>query len=106
MRTITPKDLKEKMDSSEPVFIMDIREPEKYEAGRIEGSVNIFQKDIPVHVENIPREGIVVIACTYGMKSDQAYIYLREKHKYKNLYILEGGLYDWARDIDPEMAAL
>lgn len=106
MRTITPKDLKEKMDKSEPVFIIDIRETDKYEAGHIDGSVNIFQNDIPENVENIPREGIVVIACTYGMKSDQAYIYLREKHKFRNLYILEGGLYDWARDVDPEMTSL
>jgi len=45
----------------------------------------------------------VVIVCAYGMKSDQVYIYLREKHKFKNLMILEGGLYDWSVMFDPKM---
>jgi sulfur-carrier protein adenylyltransferase/sulfurtransferase len=106
MRIIAPKDLKVIMDKNEQIFIIDIREPEKFQAGHITGSVNIFQKDVPQNIDRIPREGMVVIACTYGMKSDQVYIYLREKHKFSNLYILEGGLYDWARDVDTQMTAL
>ena len=106
MRTISPTELKEILDKNEPALVIDIREPEKYVAGHISGSVNIFQKDVPQNIEKIPREGKVIIACTYGMKSDQVYIYLREKHKFRNLYILEGGLYEWVRDVDPGMTAL
>ncbi len=106
MRTISPKELKEKIDTGHEVHVLDIREPEKFSAGHIDGSVNIFQKDVPTNLEKIPQTGMLVIVCTYGMKSDQVYIYLREKHKYKNLWILEGGLYDWTRDVDPEMVAL
>ena len=103
MKVITPKELQAKLDQGEEVQIIDIREPEKFVAGHIPGSINIFQKDIPQHVDKISRSGMVVIGCTYGMKSDQVYIYLREKHKFKNLWILEGGFFDWARDIDPKM---
>jgi rhodanese-related sulfurtransferase len=49
---------------------------------------------------------MVVIACTYGMKSDQVYIYLREKLRFKNIWILEGGIFDWSRDVEPSMKAL
>jgi rhodanese-related sulfurtransferase len=106
MRTITPTELKIKIDIDQEVHVLDIREPEKFEAGHIPGSINIFQKDVPQHLEKIPRSGMLVIVCTYGMKSDQVYIYLREKHKYKNLWILEGGLYDWSKDVDAGMVAL
>jgi len=106
MRMITPSDLKAKIDKGEEIQIIDIREPEKFEAGHIHGSVNIFQKDIPVNIDKISRSGMVVLGCTYGMKSDQVYIYLREKHKFKNLWLLEGGFYDWSRDVDPSMIAL
>lgn len=106
MKTITPIVLKEKIDKGEEIQIIDIREPEKFEAGHIKGSLNIFQKDIPQQVENISHKGMVVICCAYGMKSDQVYIYLYEKHKFKNLWILEGGLYDWSMDIDPSMVVL
>jgi rhodanese-related sulfurtransferase len=105
MKVITPKELKSKIDQGEDVQIIDIREPEKFEAGHIPGSINIFQKEMPQHIDKISRTGMLVIACTYGMKSDQVYIYLREKHKFKNLWILEGGLYDWSRDVDPKMIA-
>jgi len=105
MKVITPQDLKAKIDRGDEVQIIDIREPEKFETGHIPGSINIFQKDIPQHIDKISRSGMVVIGCTYGMKSDQVYLYLREKHKFNNLWILEGGFYDWSRDVDPKMIA-
>jgi len=106
MRMITPVELKARLDKGEEVQIIDIREPEKFQAGHLHGALNIFQKDVPMHIDKISRTGMVVICCTYGMKSDQVYIYLREKHKYKNIWVLEGGLYDWSRDVDPTMVAL
>jgi len=105
MKVITPLQLKEKLDKGEEVQIIDIREPEKYQKGHIPGSINIFQKDIPLNVDKVSRTGMVVIGCTYGMKSDQVYLYLFEKYKFKNLWILEGGLYDWSQDVDPTMIA-
>jgi rhodanese-related sulfurtransferase len=39
----------------------------------------------------------------YGVKSQAPYLYLTEKKKLKNIYILEGGIYQWATDIDPEL---
>jgi len=106
MRTVTPLELKARLDKGEEIQVIDIREPEKFQAGHMQGALNIFQKDIPAHVDKISRAGMVVICCTYGIKSDQVYLYLREKHKRKNLWILEGGLYDWSRQIDPTMLAL
>lgn len=106
MRTIEPAKLKAIIDSGVPVTIIDIREPEKFQAGHLKGSINIFQKDIPQHIDRISRTEMVVIVCAYGMKSDQVYLFLREKHKFKNLWILEGGLYDWSVHVDPDLVVL
>ena len=103
MRIITPAELKVRMDKGENIQVIDIREPFNFSAGHIEGSLNICQRDIPDNVHQIQRVDNVVIVCAYGMKSDQVYIYLREKHKFKNLLILEGGLYDWSVMFDPKM---
>lgn len=103
MKSIYPAELKSLLDKNEPVQIIDIRDPEEYEAGHLPGAVSIRRLDIPNHVEQISRTTKVVVYCTYGMKSDQVAIYLQEKHKFKNIYVLEGGIYDYAREVDPSI---
>jgi rhodanese-related sulfurtransferase len=59
--------------------------------------------ELPGRLNEINKDLKVVIYCIYGMKSEQVYIYLKDKLKIKNLFILEGGIYQYARDIDPSM---
>jgi rhodanese-related sulfurtransferase len=103
MRYITPLELKQKLDSHEPVQVIDTRDPIKFQECHIEGSINIPQIDIPDSLDRISTEGVVVICCLYGLKSEAPYLYLREKQGRKNVVILEGGLYQWAADIDQTM---
>ena len=103
MRYLTPSELKEKLDHGETIQIVDTRDPLKYQECHIPGAVNIPQIDLPDSVEKISREIPVVIYCLYGVKSEAPFLYLREKAKIRNVYILEGGLYQWANDIDQSM---
>ena len=103
MRYIAPVDLKRKIDQSEPVQIIDTREPEKFMECHIEEAINIPSIDLPEHLDIIKRDIPVVIYCQYGVKSDAPYLYLREKQKFRNVYILEGGIYQWAADIDQNL---
>lgn len=91
------------LDAHEPIQIIDTREAEKYEACHIETSISIPQLELPGRLEEVNKEGTVIIYCIYGMKSEQVYIYLKDKLKLKKLFILEGGIYQYARDIDPSM---
>lgn len=104
MRYISPLRLKEILDLGEPVQIIDTRDPLKFEECHIPGAVNIPQIDLPDHIDKISRELPVVIYCLYGVKSEAPFLYLREKAKIRNVYILEGGLYQWANDIDQTMS--
>lgn len=103
MKFITPEELKKSLDAKETPQIIDTREAEKYNECHIDTAVSIPQIELPERLNEIHRDGKVVIYCIYGMKSEQVYIYLKDKLKIQNLYILEGGIYQYARDIDPTM---
>lgn len=103
MNFITPAELKSLSDNGEKFQLIDTREAEKYSICHIESAVSIPQIELPERLNEIEKDGKVVIYCIYGMKSEQVYIYLKDKLKIRNLYILEGGIYQYARDIDPSM---
>ena len=106
MRYITPAYLQTKLKRGEEVCIIDTREAEKFAECHITGAISVPQISIPTNLEKFPLEGLVVIYCQYGMKSEQVFIYLREKAKRKNINILEGGIYQWAKDVDPSLPVL
>ena len=106
MRYISPVDLKEMLDHGDKVQIIDTRDPLKYEECHINGAINIPQIDLPDKVDMVSRELPVVIYCLYGVKSEAPFLYLREKMKIKNVMILEGGIYQWANDVDQTLPLL
>jgi len=103
MKEITTFELKEKMDKQLPFQLIDTREPEKFEEGHINLAINIPQIDLPenIHILDKSESNPIIIYCHYGVKSQAPYLYLTEKHKFKNVFILEGGLFQWVTDIDP-----
>lgn len=103
MKYITTFELKAKMDRAEPFQLIDTREVEKFNECHIEGALNIPQIDLPDFSHLILKEIPVVIYCLYGVKSQAPYLFLTEKLKYRNIYILDGGIYQWATDIDPTL---
>jgi rhodanese-related sulfurtransferase len=103
MKHITTFELKEKMERTESFQLIDTREPDKYAECHIEGALNIPQIDLPDMGHLVAKDKPVIIYCLYGVKSQAPYLYLTEKMKFKNIYVLEGGIYQWAADIDPSL---
>jgi adenylyltransferase/sulfurtransferase len=103
MKFLTPAQLKEMIDSKEDFQLIDTRETEKFENCHIVGALSIPQLELPYNLNLVQKQSKVVIYCIYGIKSEQVYIYLKDKLKIKDLYILEGGIYQYANDIDPSM---
>jgi rhodanese-related sulfurtransferase len=103
MKYITTFELKEKFDKNENFQLVDTREAEKFEECHIPGAISIPQIDLPDLHHLISREMPVIIYCLYGVKSQAPYLYLTEKLKFKNIYVLDGGIYQWATDIDPTL---
>jgi rhodanese-related sulfurtransferase len=103
MKHISTFELKEKMDRNEAFQLVDTRDAESFAECHIQGAVNIPQIDLPDLIHLISRDCMVIIYCMYGVKGQAPYLYLTEKHKFKNIFILEGGIYQWATDFDPSM---
>ncbi|MEI6749021.1 MAG: rhodanese-like domain-containing protein [Bacteroidota bacterium] len=106
MRYITPADLKAKLDKGEVFCIIDTRDGSKFAECHLPGAVSVPQISIPDNLDKFPSEGDVIIYCQYGMKSEQVFLYLKEKAKRRNIYILEGGIYQWAKDVDSSLPVL
>jgi rhodanese-related sulfurtransferase len=100
MKFINPLDLKKKIDNQDSMQIIDTREADKYEMGHIPGAVSMPQLELPSMLNNIQKDKTVVIYCIYGVKSEMVYIYLKDKLKIKDLYILEGGIFQYSTDVD------
>jgi hydroxyacylglutathione hydrolase len=103
MKYISTHELKEKIERKEPFQLIDTRDAEKFLDCHLDGAINIPQIDLPDHINLVSKDMPVIIYCLYGMKSQAPYLYLTEKHKFKNIYILEGGIYQWANDFDPSL---
>ena len=106
MKHISTFELKEKIGKNEVFQLIDTREADNYSECHIESAINIPQIDLPDKIHLIEKDIPVIIYCLYGVKSQAPYLYLTEKLKFRNIYVLEGGIYQWANDIDPSMPIL
>lgn len=96
---ISTDELAERLAKSEEntVFI-DVREPDEYEAGHIEGFTNLPLSVLDENSADFPKDADIVIICRSGNRSMQA----AEKllgFGFKNPINVEGGMIDWAGDI-------
>jgi rhodanese-related sulfurtransferase len=93
---VNVKDLKKELDSGQKVFLLDVREPAEYEAGHIEGAVNVSVKELPRRVKELPQDrGIRMVAyCASGIRSAYATMFLRV-YGSKDVRTMEHGIREW-----------
>ena len=92
MPVVTWRELREKR--KEDIFLLDVRTPEEYALGSIEGSVNIPLDELREHLDELPRNKEIVIYCSIGLRG---YVGLRilKGHGFERVYNLTGGLKLW-----------
>jgi len=96
------RELKRKIDAKEDFFLLDVREPNEFQIGRIPGSTLIPLGEVPQRVNEIPRDKEIVVHCKMGGRSAKAAAFLRQQG-YKNVKNLKGGILDWSDKIDPSV---
>jgi len=101
MRSISAILLKEMIDKEAPIQVIDMREPEQYEQYHITTSINIPLNIIKNKTDFIRPKRLVIVYCSFGAKSEYMADYLRETLNTRNICFLEGGLYEWYKDVDP-----
>jgi rhodanese-related sulfurtransferase len=63
--------LKAKLDSGEQVFLLDVREPNEFAMGRIEGAVNVPVREVPKSLAKLPQDmnAQIVVVCASAVRS-------------------------------------
>ncbi len=98
---LSVKELKQRMDAGEDVFILDVREPYEYQIANIGGTL-IPQNDVPQRLAEIDREREVVVHCRSGARSQRIAEFLKQAG-YPRVVNLAGGILAWSDEIDPSV---
>jgi rhodanese-related sulfurtransferase len=77
-----------------PVPLVDVRQPEEYEAGHVPGAKLIPLADVVARVGEIPEKGPVYVICQTGSRSQRAADYFRNLGI--DAYNVAGGTKAWA----------
>ena len=89
----------------EDVQVVDLRGVAEYNAGHIEGAVNVFIGTLPTNLGKISRDKQVVIHCQGGDRAAIGYSILA-KNGFKNVKNYSGGINDWVNKSNPLETAM
>ncbi len=103
LKSITVQELKKALDSQEDIFVLDVREEYEYEICHLEEAILIPMSTIDESIDLIPQNKKVVVYCHHGTRSANTIKYLERKIRHRHLYNLEGGIHQWASEIDLAM---
>jgi len=97
---ISPERAGELIESG--AFLVDVRRPYEWEAGRIADAQHIEMNDLANSAESVPRDRPVVFYCRSGSRSALAAAAFRQAGW--DAYNLDGGVTAWVeqgRELDP-----
>lgn len=98
---LSVKELKQRIDAGEDIFILDVREPYEYQIAQIGGTL-IPQNEVPNRLAEIERDREIVVQCRSGARSQRIAEYLKQAG-YPKVVNLAGGILAWSDEIDPKV---
>ncbi|MBI2676005.1 MAG: MBL fold metallo-hydrolase [Candidatus Aenigmarchaeota archaeon] len=93
MNEIEAKDLKNRIDNGERLFLLDVRSKEEYEDWRIEGSKNIPLDELRGRIDEISDGKEIITVCSHGVRSSMATQMLSGMGM--DVKTLAGGMAEW-----------
>lgn len=103
MKNLSPKELKNKIEAQEALFLLDIRENYERELDCIP-STHIPMAHIAEEAVNFPKDNEIVVICRSGRRAIPVADMLENDFYFSNVSILEGGLLAWKDEVDPNLA--
>lgn len=96
---ISVRELKEKMDNGDTFVLLDVREQEEWNAGRIPQAKHIplagLEKGVDI-LGKLSKNTPIVLHCRSGSRSMKA-LQILQKQGYKNIKSLSGGILAWTK---------
>lgn len=101
MEDIAPAALRELL-ATEPVVMLDVREPWEFALCHLEGSQPVPLESLPERLDALAADALTVVLCHHGVRSQYAAAYLC-RNGFSRVYNLAGGIDRWADELDPTM---
>jgi len=102
--TITPRELRELLESGKKVALIDVREPVEWDINHIEGA-QLIPKSLINSGEGLaklPQDRMPVLYCKTGVRSAEALAALKNAG-FADAVHLQGGIVAWAKQMQPDM---
>jgi hydroxyacylglutathione hydrolase len=95
IRTLTVHEICRRLDSGEPIQILDVRSDSELEKdGQIDGAQHIHIKEITARMDEVPKSMTVYIFCGSGMRSMVTASFLKARG-WTDLAVILGGMAGW-----------
>jgi adenylyltransferase/sulfurtransferase len=96
---IAPRELYQRLQRGEDIFILDVREPHEYQICNLGGYL-IPLGELPRRVHELDTARTIVAHCRSGKRSAEAVDFLR-RVGFTRVWNLRGGILAWADEVDP-----
>lgn len=92
-KDININELKEISQNSEKVILLDVRSPQEFNEGHLNGAINIplYELETCCSCKLKDKDRVIIVYCQSGVRSKKA-IRILNKNGFKNLYHLKNGL--------------
>ncbi|MHB8485112.1 MAG: molybdopterin-synthase adenylyltransferase MoeB [Candidatus Acidiferrales bacterium] len=98
---ITPKQLKQRLDRGDDLYILDVRETHEYQICNLNGQL-IPLGELPKRVSELDSSREIVAHCRSGKRSAEAVEFLT-KAGFRKIWNLKGGILAWSDEVDPSV---
>ena len=95
IKQLSVTELKSKIDNQEPLFLLDVREPDEFQYAHIANSVLIPLAEVPQRLNGLNKKQAIVAICHHGFRSQQVALYL-EYSGFTDISNLTGGIDAWS----------
>jgi sulfur-carrier protein adenylyltransferase/sulfurtransferase len=99
---ISVQELKSKIEKKDKFVLVDVREPNEFEIGRIPGSKLIPLGEIAARANELDTADDIVLHCKMGGRSAKA-LRVLQTLGFKKLKNVRGGITAWSDEIDPSV---
>jgi rhodanese-related sulfurtransferase len=99
---IEPRDLANRLAAREPVYLLDVRTREEFDAVKLPDAHLFTQELMQEILGNTSRTNLFVIYDHTGARSMDAAAYF-QGHGFENVKSLRGGIDAWSAEVDPKL---
>jgi rhodanese-related sulfurtransferase len=101
VRQISVRQLADRLADGQPVYLLDVRQPQEHETAKLPDSHLIPLDELSARAKEIrpPKDALLVVYCHHGIRSLSGAAIL-EQHGFTNVVSLAGGIDAWSLHID------